>query len=82
MSSKNIIHTTIPEIFCVKNVKAIVVCGFLNNLKIYAESMKKSWELFGSSLLNTTANPAQFRWKWAGLAVLFSRQLPNGSHDF
>ena len=27
------------------------------------------------------AIPAQFRLKWAGLAVLFSRQLPNGSHD-
>ena len=36
----------------------------------------------GSCLLNNTANPAQFRWKWAGLAVLFIRQLPNSSHDF
>ena len=32
-------------------------------------------------MLNSTANPAQFGWKWAGLAVLFNRQLPNGSHD-
>ena len=37
---------------------------------------------FGSYLLNSTANPAQFEWKWAGLAVLFSRYLPNGTHDF
>ena len=29
-----------------------------------------------------TANPAHFHQNWAGLAVLFSRQLPNGSHDF
>ena len=43
---------------------------------------KKSWEPFGSCLLNSTANPARLGWKWAGLAVLFSRQLPNGSHDF
>ena len=39
----------------------------------YAENMKKQWELFGSYLLNSTANPAPFEWKWAGLAVLFSR---------
>ena len=24
----------------------------------------------------------QFGWKWAGLSELFSRQLPNESHDF
>ena len=41
----------------------------------------KSWEPFRSCLLNSTANPAQFGWKWAGLAVLFSRQLLNGSQD-
>jgi hypothetical protein len=34
---------------------------------------KKSWEPFRSYLLNSTAIPAQFEWKWAGLAVLFSR---------
>ena len=37
--------------------------------KTYAENMKKIvgavWEL--------PANSAQFEWKWAGLAVLFSR---------
>jgi hypothetical protein len=31
---------------------------------------EKSWEPFGSYLLNSTANPAQVEWKWAGLAVL------------
>ena len=34
---------------------------------------KKFFEPFRSCLLNSTANPAQFGWKWAGLAVLFSR---------
>ena len=38
--------------------------------------------LFGSYLLNSTADSAQFEWKWAGLAVLFSRELPNGTQDF
>ena len=42
---------------------------------------KKNWELFSICLLNSTANPAQFWWKWAGLAVLFSRQLLNSSHN-
>ena len=43
--------------------------------------MKKLWKPFKSCLLNNIANPDQFGWKWAGLAVLFSRQLPNTSHD-
>ena len=43
---------------------------------------KKWWELLGSYLLNSTANPAQSEQKWDGLAVLFSRQPPTGSHDF
>ena len=43
---------------------------------------KKSWEPFRSCLLKSTANQAQFEWKWTGLAVLFSRQLLNGSQDF
>ena len=43
---------------------------------------KKSCEPFRSYLLNSTANPAKFEWTWAGLAVLFSRQLPNGAHNF
>ena len=37
------------------------------------KTKKNSWEPFRSCLLNSTANPAQFGWKWAGLAVLFSR---------
>ena len=40
------------------------------------------WVPFGSYMLNSTADSAQFEWKWAGLAVLFSRYLPNGTHDF
>ena len=43
---------------------------------------KKSWVLFGSYLLNNTANPAHLHSNWAESAVLFSRQLPNGTHDF
>ena len=42
---------------------------------------KKSWEEFGSCLLNSTANLYHFHLNWAGLAVLFSRQLQNGSHE-
>ena len=46
--------------------------------KTYPENLKKIvgavWEL--------PADSAQFEWKWAGLAVLFSRYLPNGTHDF
>ena len=74
----------IAEILCVTNLRAIVVCGFLMKSlqKIMLKVWKKSWEPFGSCLLNSTANPAKLGWKWAGLAVLFSRYLPNGSHDF
>ena len=32
---------------------------------------------FGSCLQNSTSNPAHFLPNWAGLAVLFSRKLPN-----
>ena len=49
-----------------------------NILKIW----KKSWEPFGSYLLNSTAIPAHFHSHWAGLAVLFCWQLLNGSQDF
>ena len=53
-------------------------CGLwvLNEIlkKTYPENLKKkSWVPFGSYLLASTANLAQFEWKWAGLAVLFSR---------
>ena len=37
---------------------------------------------FGSYLLNSTADSAQFKWKWAGLAVLVSRYLPNAPTIF
>ena len=43
---------------------------------------KKTWEPFKICLLNSTANPAWFGWKSAGLAVLFSRQILNSSQDF
>ena len=72
------------EILCVKNGRAIVVCGFLmkSSLKYMLKVWKKLWEPFGSCLLNSTANPAHFHPSLVGLAVLYSRQLPNGSHDF
>ena len=42
--------------------------------KTYPENLKKNlWVPFGSYLLDSTADLAQFEWKWAGLAVLFSR---------
>ena len=43
---------------------------------------KKSWEPFWNCLLNSPANPAHFPSNRAGLAVLFSRELLNGTHDF
>ena len=65
-------------------MRAIVVCGFfMKSLKKHILKIwKKSWVPFGSYLLDSTADSAQFEWKWAGLAVLFSRYLPNGTHDF
>jgi hypothetical protein len=33
-------------------------------------------------LLNSTGNSAQFGWILAGLAVVFNRQIQNGSQDF
>ena len=61
-------------------------CGLwvLNEIikKIYTKSLKKIvgavWELPAK----WTANPAHFNPSLAGLAVLFSRQLPNSSLDF
>ena len=75
---------SISEIIWVRNVRAIVVCGFfMKSLKKHILKIwKKSWVPFGSYLLDSTANSAQFEWKWAGLAVLFSRYLPNGTHVF
>ena len=53
-------------------------CGLwvLNEIikNMYPENLKKNgWCRLGSYRLNSTANPAQFEWKWAGLAVLFRR---------
>ena len=61
-------------------MRAIVVCGFLiKSLKKHILKIwKKLWVPFGSYLLNSTANSAQFEWKWAG----FNRQLLNGTHIF
>ena len=66
---------SIPEIIWVKNVRAILVCGFLmKSLKKHILKIwKKSWVPFGSYLLNSTANPAHFHSNWAELSVLFSR---------
>ena len=50
----------------------------MNNRHPLQLKKSKSWELFGSYQLNNTANLAnlanlaQFRGKWAELAVLFS----------
>ena len=66
---------SIPEIIWVKNVRAIVVCGFLmKSLKKHILKIwKKSWVPFGRYLLNSTANPAHFHSNWAESAVLSSR---------
>ena len=37
---------------------------------------------FRICLLNSPANPAQFGWKLAGLAVFYIRQILNSSQDF
>ena len=55
-------------------------CGLwvLNEMikKYIVEIWKKLWVPFGSYLLNSTANPAQFEWKLAGLAVLLKQVTP------
>ena len=65
----------ISEILCVKNMRAIVVCGFsIKSLKKHIlKFWKKSWVPFGRYLLNSTANPAHFHSNWAESAVLSSR---------
>ena len=77
---------TLPtaEILSGKNARAFLVCWLLmkSNKKNILKIWKKSWELFGSYLLNSTAYPAHFHPNWAGLALLFNRQLLNGSQDF
>ena len=41
----------------------------------------KSWEPVRICLLNSTGNPANFHPNWAGLALLFGRQILEGSKD-
>ena len=43
---------------------------------------KKINENENIKILERKKNPANFHSNWAGLAVLFSRQLLNGSQDF
>ena len=77
---------TLPtaEILSGKNPRAFLFCGVL--IKSFKKNIlyiwKKSWEPFGSYLLNSTANPANFHPNWVGLDVLFSRQLLNCSKIF
>ena len=76
VSNYQILHTTYSR--NIKGQKCEDNCGLwvLNEIikKIYPENLKKKmWVPFGSYLTNSTANPAQFEWKLAGLAVLFSR---------
>ena len=56
----------------------------LNVLKIkkVLKRKKKSWELIRIYLPNSIANPAQFGLKWAGLALLFSKQILYNAQDF
>ena len=72
------------EIICGQNVGTKVVCGiiFFFEKKDMLKIWKKMWVPFGSYLLNNTANPAHFHSNWAGLAVLFSRKIPNGTQFF
>ena len=54
------------------------ICGLWVLNEIILKNLLKIWNnlwgSFGSYLLNSTANLAQFRWKWAGLAT--SKRLP------
>ena len=75
-------QNTLPtaEILSGKNARAFLVCGFLMKSfkKKYPENMKK----IVGAVWKLPANPAHFYPNWAGLAVLFSKQLLNGSQDF
>ena len=77
---------TLPTAEILSGKKCVGISGFwvLNEIiqKNILKIWKKSWEPFGSYQLNSTANSAHFHPNWAGLAVLFSRQLLNGSQDF
>ena len=68
---------------CDKNVRAWVsMVSYLKYILKMIPGKKKSWEPFGICLLKSTANLAHFHPNWAGLTVLFSRQIPNSSHYF
>ena len=80
VSAPTILTPAIEKIITIKNTKSIV--SYLEiEIKLSYKREKKSLEPFRICLLNSTANPAQFVWKMAGLAVLYSWQLLNGSHD-
>ena len=59
------------EIICGRKVVCRII--FFIEKKAMLKIWKKSWVPCRSYLRNSTANPAQFECKWAGLAVLFSR---------
>ena len=52
------------------------VGSLLNISKKLLKIWKILWEPFRSCFLNSTANPTQFWWKWAGWAVLFKQATP------
>ena len=59
--------------------------GFISkksNKNYHTKERKKSWEPFRICLLHSSVNPANFHPNWAGLAVLCSRQILNGSQEF
>jgi hypothetical protein len=52
---------------------------------IKTKILKRRKKILGAvyiCLLNSKANSAQFWWKWAGLAVVFSKQILNNSQFF
>ena len=83
----NTIFKTTPQIFNdkyrAKTSNAQLCTHYLAKILIKIEILKKKcWEPHRICLLNSTANPAHFHQNWAELAVLFSRQILNGSQDF
>ena len=59
-------------------------CGFpyLDSLSNALTRILNSKDRFRICLLNSRANSAQVWWKWAGLAMLFSRQTLKRSLEF
>ena len=64
--------------------EAIGLNGFIckEQKNIYAENMKKNVGAVWQLPAKQHSQYGHFHTNWAELAVLFSRQLPNGSHDF